>query len=106
MNSEVVSNYVELVRENDTWYFLEEKEESARKLGMLFSIYNRDKYINKMIDNLKNSSSSIFTKEEEYLFEIEKIRMNDYIESSRISRPHLPPTLLLADLATAPPLNV
>lgn len=83
LDSEAVNNYVELVRENDTWDFLEDKEESARKLGMLFSIYNRDNYINKMIDNLKNGSSSIFTKEEEYLLEIEKIRMNDYIESKK-----------------------
>ena len=55
LDNQIVSNYVELVRENDTWDYLIENELIAKKLGMLFSLYNKERYINNMIYNLKNN---------------------------------------------------
>lgn len=81
LNNEAVSEYVELVRENDTWDFLSTNEEKAKKLGMLFSLYKRERYIDSMVINLKNNITSLFTLEEEYLLSIEQDRMNDYIQS-------------------------
>ena len=81
LNNEAVSEYVELVRENDTWDFLSTNEEKAKKLGMLFSLYKRERYIDSMVINLKNNITSLFTPEEEYLLSIEQDRMNDYIQS-------------------------
>lgn len=83
LNNEVVSNYVELVRENDTWDYLIENEYKAKKLGMLFSLYNRERYINSMFTNLKNNVDVLFSKEENYLLSIEQERMNDYIERKK-----------------------
>ena len=83
LDNDAVSNYVELVRENDTWDFLSDYEDKARKLGMLFSLYKRERYIESMIDNLNNNITSLFTKEEEYLLNIEQERMNEYIESKK-----------------------
>lgn len=81
LNNEAVSEYVELVRKNDTWDFLSTNEEKAKKLGMLFSLYKRERYIDSMVINLKNNITSLFTPEEEYLLSIEQDRMNDYIQS-------------------------
>lgn len=81
LNNEAVSEYVELVRENDTWDFLSTNEEKAKKLGMLFSLYKRERYIDSMVINLKNNITSLFTPEEEYLLSIEQERMNDYVQS-------------------------
>ena len=83
LNNKIVSNYVELVRENDTWDYLIENELKAKKLGMLFSLYNRERYINSMLTNLKNNVDELFSSEENYLFSIEQERMNDYIESKK-----------------------
>ena len=83
LNNKIVSNYVEHVRENDTWDYLIENEPKAKKLGMLFSLYNREKYINSMLTNLKNNVDELFSSEENYLLSIEQERMNDYIESKK-----------------------
>lgn len=83
LNNKIVSNYVELVRENDTWDYLIENELKAKKLGMLFSLYNRERYINSMLTNLKNNVDELFSSEENYLLSIEQERMNDYIESKK-----------------------
>lgn len=83
LDNQIVSNYVELVRENDTWDYLVENELIAKKLGMLFSLYNKERYIDNMIYNLKNNRDSLFTKEEEYLLSIEQERMNDYIRNKK-----------------------
>lgn len=81
LGNEAVSHYVELVRENDTWDFLPNYENEARRLGMLFSLYKRERYIKSMINSLKNNIISLFSKEEDYLLSIEQERMDDYIES-------------------------
>ena len=83
LNNKIVSNYVELVRENDTWDYLIENELKAKKLGMLFSLYNRERYINSMLTNLKNNVDELFNSEENYLLSIEQERMNNYIESKK-----------------------
>ena len=83
LNNNSVSEYVELVRENDTWDYLTENELKAKKLGMLFSLYNRERYIESIFNNLKNNVDELFTKEEDYLLNIEQERMTDYIESKK-----------------------
>lgn len=83
LNNVAVSNYVELVRENDTWDYLIENEAKAKKLGMLFSLYNRERYIKSMLTNFKNNVDELFSSEENYLLSIEQERINDYIESKK-----------------------
>lgn len=81
INNQVVSEYVELVREGDTWDFLNDYEEKARDFGLLFSLYTRERFINNFTDILKNNSSDLFSEREIYLLSIEKERMQSYIDN-------------------------
>lgn len=82
INNEVVSEYVELVREGDTWDFLSDYEEKARDLSLLFS-YTRERFINNFTDIIKNDSNDLFSERESYLLSIEKERIEIYLEEKK-----------------------
>lgn len=71
---------VELVRELDTYDFLEEKKEDAFKFGDLYNIYGRDNYIENYTNFIKNNNTFFFTEFENKILELEKDRKERYID--------------------------
>lgn len=77
-----VLEFIELVRENDTWQFTELKEE-AFNLNNLFSFYGRDTFIENYSQFLKDNQKFYFNKTELTILESLNIQKHDYIESMR-----------------------
>lgn len=71
---------VELVRELDTYDFVEEKKENAFKLGDLYNIYGRENYIENYTNFIKNNDHFYFSDFENKVLELEKLRKERYIE--------------------------
>lgn len=71
---------VELVRELDTYDFVEENKEDAFKFGDLYSIYGRENYIENYTDFIKNNDHFYFNDFENKVLELEKLRKERYIE--------------------------
>lgn len=71
---------VELVRELDTYDFIEEKKDDAFKLGDLYNIYGRENYIENFTNFIKNNNTLYFTDFENKVLELEKMRKERYIE--------------------------
>lgn len=71
---------VELVRELDTYDFIEENKENAFKLGDLYNIYGRESYIETYTNFIKNNDAFYFTDFENKVLELEEMRKERYIE--------------------------
>lgn len=71
---------VELVRELDTYDFIEENKETAFKLGDLYNIYGRENYIENYTNFIKNNDHFYFNDFENKVLELEKLRKERYIE--------------------------
>lgn len=76
----VVREMIELVRELDTYDFIENKKEDAFKLGALYKIYGREKFILKFVNYIHTEEHFYFTEIEQVLLEVENDRINRYIE--------------------------
>ncbi|MGM9834166.1 MAG: DHHA1 domain-containing protein [Bacilli bacterium] len=79
MNNAVIE-LVELIRENDTYDFLEENKEKANQLAELYDIYGRDRFINNYSEFIEKNNYFYFTDTEIILHEIESERTKRYIE--------------------------
>lgn len=80
---EIVKDYAELTRLEDTWKWKEQNNNLAHNLSHLFNILGRDKYVEIIIDKLKNNDKFSLSKEEELLInnkiqDIEK-HINKYL---------------------------
>lgn len=80
---EIVKDYAELTRLEDTWKWKEQNNNLAHNLSHLFNILGRDKYIEIIINKLKSNNKFTLTKEEELLInnkiqDIEK-HINKYL---------------------------
>ncbi len=75
-----LTEMVELVRELDTYDFIEDKKEDAFKLGDLYNIYGRDNYIENYTNFVKNNDYFFFTEFEDKILKIEKDRKERYID--------------------------
>ena len=64
---EIVKDYAELTRLEDTWKWKEQNNILAHNLSHLFNILGRDKYVEIIIDKLKNNDKFSLSKEEELL---------------------------------------
>jgi len=82
LNKNSVINFVELVRENDTWQFTDLKED-AMDLNALFNFYGRDTYITTYTDFLKNNDNFYFSKTELIILESLNRQKNEYIENMK-----------------------
>lgn len=71
---------VELVRELDTYDFIENNKEDAFKFGDLYSIYGRENYIENYTNFIKNNDHFYFSDFENKVLELEKDRKERYIE--------------------------
>ena len=80
LEKESLKKLIELVRENDTFDFVEEYEEEAEDFRHLYDIYGRDKYIEHFLNFIKEKEQFVLTETEKTLIEMEKERINRYIE--------------------------
>ena len=70
-NKKSIETFVEYTRQEDTWDWKRYGEDgkSAHRLGTLFNVIGRDKYIDLMYEKLKNNDIFFYTKEELQLIE-------------------------------------
>ena len=70
-NKKSIETFVEYTRQEDTWDWKRYGEDgkSAHRLGTLFNLIGRDKYIDLMYEKLKNNDIFFYTKEELQLIE-------------------------------------
>jgi oligoribonuclease NrnB/cAMP/cGMP phosphodiesterase (DHH superfamily) len=79
LEKESLKKIIELVRETDTFDFLEEYEEDALNFRNLYEIYGREKYIEHFLQFVKEKEIFIFSETEKTLIEIEEERSKRYI---------------------------
>ena len=78
-----LSDYTELVRQNDTWDWAREGgNKDANKLNDLHSILGRDEYIETYLNFFKSNKEFFFTDNQKYLLEVEEKRVKRYLEES------------------------
>lgn len=79
-SKEVLKTMIELVRQVDTFDFTDEIKELALDFGNLYNIYGRENYIKHFIEYIKGHDTFKLDGIEKTLIEIEKDRVNRYIE--------------------------
>lgn len=79
LDKESTVHMVELIRENDTFDFIEENKEEAINFRNLYDIYGRDEYINHFTDFIIKNDYFEFTGVEKELVKIESKRANRYV---------------------------
>lgn len=72
---------VNQVRSIDTYDFKEIPKEEAQNIDCLFGLFGRDEYINYFTNFINENDEFMYTEKELYLINLEKSRMNRYIES-------------------------
>ncbi len=64
---DIVKEYCELTRLEDTWKWKEQNNNLAHNLSHLYNILGRDNYVEAIINKLKNNNNFYLTKEEDLL---------------------------------------
>lgn len=82
LTKDSVINFVELVRENDTWQFTDLKEDSMN-LNVLFNFYGRDTYIETYTNFLTNNDKFYFTEIELLILKSLNNEKQNYLESMK-----------------------
>ena len=77
-----IEHYSELIRLSDTWDWVKTNNLEAKKLNDLHDIMGRDNYIKYFVKFFQNNNKLYFTKEQEYLLEIEQGRIQRYLEET------------------------
>lgn len=77
-----VVNFVELIRENDTWQFTE-LEEEAHNLSALFGFYGKEEYVNIYTNFLKNNDKFYFSKTELLILKSLNRQKQEYLEEKK-----------------------
>ena len=80
LNKESLTTMVELVRQNDTFDFTLELKDLSVKFTILYSIYGREKYIERYYNYILENEVFELTDMEKEILEIEQDRTNRYIE--------------------------
>ena len=78
---EIVKDYCELTRLEDTWKWKEENNELAHNLAHLFNVLGRDNYIETMINKLKNDSNFSLNNEENILINNKIKEINKHLKN-------------------------
>lgn len=81
--SENISEFVELVRQYDTWEWEKNENEKARKLNALFYLISIDEFEEAMVKRLKSSGSFQFSEFELKILDMEQNKMERYISRKR-----------------------
>ena len=85
LKKESIMQFVELVRQYDTWEWFEKKNIDAKKLTDLFEIFGGDYFIKYFYKFLKTNDSFYYTEKNKYLLEVEQERIKRYIEEKSYS---------------------
>ncbi len=78
-SSPSVEEFVELIRQYDTWEWEKNNLLKAKQLNDLFSLLSLDDFESKMIERLKNNDSFSFNEFEQQLLKMEEEKINRYI---------------------------
>ncbi|KKB33418.1 DHH family phosphoesterase [Bacillus thermotolerans] len=81
--SEAISEFVELVRQYDTWEWEKNENEEARRLNALFFLLSIDEFEEKMIHRLQTNEHFFFDEFEEKLLDMEETKAERYIRRKR-----------------------
>lgn len=80
--SKALEQFIELVRQYDTWEWDENQNTAAKRLNDLFYIMNREQFEEEMIQRILNNPESFsLTDEENRLLDIEEQKIHRYIQS-------------------------
>lgn len=77
-----IRTFVELVRQQDTWDWQDDRE-MAESLSKLFSIYGREYFQIYFSQFLKNNNCFYLDEKQNYLLEIENIRIQNYFKEKK-----------------------
>ncbi|MFC4560094.1 DHH family phosphoesterase [Virgibacillus kekensis] len=81
--SQAVSEFVELVRQYDTWEWEKNDNQQAQRLNALFYLISIDEFEEKMIERLKQSDRFYFDEFEKKILNMEDNKMERYIRRKR-----------------------
>lgn len=80
--TQALAEFVDLIRQYDTWEWNETNNISAKRLNDLFHIRNREQFEEEMIKRLTEHTDSFsFTESENMILDIEEQKINRYIHS-------------------------
>lgn len=79
LEKEVVKQMVEITRQLDTYEFKKTNNHLAKQLNDLYDIYGREKFIDRMLEIIKSQDTFYYNEKENYLFQIEQIKLDRYI---------------------------
>lgn len=82
LTKESVINFVELIRENDTWQFTCFKED-AMNLNALFNFYGKETYVETYTEFLKNNDKFYFNKTELIILKSLNREKDEYLEKMK-----------------------
>ncbi|MBB5325880.1 oligoribonuclease NrnB/cAMP/cGMP phosphodiesterase (DHH superfamily) [Anoxybacillus tepidamans] len=77
--SEALDEFVELVRQYDTWEWDENNNIQAKRLNDLLSMLGMDEFVQQMTERLQAQQMFSFTDMEEFLFQVEEKKIQRYI---------------------------
>ena len=81
--TEAVSEFVELVRQYDTWEWEKNENEKARRLNTLFFFVSIDEFEATMLERLEISDTFQFSEFEEKILDMEENKTERYIRRKR-----------------------
>ncbi|CAM3279867.1 oligoribonuclease [Filibacter tadaridae] len=81
--SDAITEFVELVRQYDTWEWEKNDNQSARRLNALFYLISIEEFEEKMISRLKSSDHFHFDEFENKILDMEETKTERYIKRKR-----------------------
>ncbi|WP_129703548.1 DHH family phosphoesterase [Priestia megaterium] len=81
--SNAVDEFVELVRQYDTWEWEKNNNQEAHRLNALFFLLSIDEFEEKMVNRLQNSDHFFFDKFEQKILDMEEDKVERYIRRKR-----------------------
>ncbi|TYR80635.1 oligoribonuclease [Priestia megaterium] len=81
--SNAIAQFVELVRQYDTWEWEKNENLEAHRLNALFFLVSIDEFEEKIVNRLKNSDSFFFDEFEEKILDMEEDKIERYIRRKR-----------------------
>ncbi|MED4462328.1 DHH family phosphoesterase [Metabacillus fastidiosus] len=81
--TDVVTEFVELVRQYDTWEWEKNDNQEARRLNALFFLISIEEFEEKMLDRLQTSEHFYFDEFERKLLDMEDEKIERYIRRKR-----------------------
>ncbi|WP_419887363.1 DHH family phosphoesterase [Neobacillus niacini] len=81
--SDAIKEFVELVRQYDTWEWEKNENQDAQRLNALFFLISIDEFEEKMIHRLKNSDHFHFDEFEKKILDMEEDKIDRYIRRKR-----------------------